>query len=131
MIVDQNKVRVNQFVGTGYGVNTPHLVGNEADEPCRNVTVKYGEAILDRWDLKEAPDESEFTFISNVLYPEVEQKGGTTIYSFEKEFTKYCGREYGISTSNGTSALHIAFKLAGVRFKCNHLLTKLRNFLSV
>ena len=35
---------------------------------------------------------------------------GTFIEEFERNFSKYCNRKYGVATSNGTVALHLALK---------------------
>jgi len=40
---------------------------------------------------------------------------GEYISKFEREFAKYCGARYGISTSNGTTALHLALKAIGIK----------------
>ena len=39
---------------------------------------------------------------------------GTFIEEFERNFSCYCGRKYGIATSNGTVALHLALKAFGI-----------------
>ncbi len=39
---------------------------------------------------------------------------GKFIPEFEKEFAKYCGVKYGVATSNGTVALHLALKAVGM-----------------
>tara|TARA_A100001015_G_scaffold315080_1_gene426032 strand:- start:937 stop:2097 length:1161 start_codon:yes stop_codon:yes gene_type:complete len=46
------------------------------------------------------------TFVSSV---------GKFVEKFEKKITKYTGAKYAIATVNGTSALHISLKLAGVK----------------
>lgn len=40
---------------------------------------------------------------------------GKFIEEFENEFAKYCGVRYGIATSNGTSALHLALAALGIK----------------
>ena len=40
---------------------------------------------------------------------------GEFVNRFEKEIAEYCGAGYAVATANGTSALHIALMLAGVR----------------
>ncbi|KPA10943.1 HAD superfamily hydrolase-like, type 3 domain protein, partial [Candidatus Magnetomorum sp. HK-1] len=84
-IIGKKRVEVNQYIGTGYGMNTPHLIGNAGDKPCKNVTIKYNEAILDRWDLDESPDESEYTYISDLVYPAIKEESDVVSYLFEKE----------------------------------------------
>ncbi len=39
---------------------------------------------------------------------------GKYIPQFEEEFSRYCGMEYGIATSNGTTALHLALATLGI-----------------
>ena len=39
---------------------------------------------------------------------------GFFIEQFEQEFANYCGRKYGMATSNGTVALHLALKALGI-----------------
>lgn len=39
---------------------------------------------------------------------------GKYINQFESEFSKYCNRKYGLATSNGTVALHLALLALGV-----------------
>ena len=65
-------------------VNEPYLYGNEK---------KY---------LAECVDSN---FVSSA---------GKMIEVFESKIAEYTGNEYGIAVSNGTSALHVALKLAGV-----------------
>ena len=46
------------------------------------------------------------TFVSSV---------GKFVDKFEEDIVKFTGSKYAIATVNGTAALHIALKLAGVR----------------
>lgn len=39
---------------------------------------------------------------------------GGFILEFEKQFSSYCGTDYGITTSNGTTALHLALHTLGI-----------------
>jgi dTDP-4-amino-4,6-dideoxygalactose transaminase len=39
---------------------------------------------------------------------------GPNTYAFEEEFAKYCGARYCVSVANGTDALHLALRAAGV-----------------
>lgn len=39
---------------------------------------------------------------------------GKFIGEFEQKFASYCGQKYGVATSNGTVALHLALKALGV-----------------
>jgi len=40
---------------------------------------------------------------------------GKYITEFEEKFSRYCGAKYGIATSNGTTALHLALASAGIK----------------
>lgn len=40
---------------------------------------------------------------------------GEFIEKFEQEFAKYCGRKYGVATSSGTTALHLALTALGIK----------------
>lgn len=42
---------------------------------------------------------------------------GKYVSGFEQSFAKYCGTKYGIATSNGTTALHTALLMCGVKPK--------------
>jgi len=39
---------------------------------------------------------------------------GTFVEEFEENFSNYCNRKYGVTTSNGTTALHLALKAIGI-----------------
>ena len=39
---------------------------------------------------------------------------GEFIHTFEEEFAHYCGTKYGVATSNGTVALHLALTALGI-----------------
>ena len=39
---------------------------------------------------------------------------GESVYKFEEEFARYCGVDYAVSTSSGTSALHLVLVALGV-----------------
>lgn len=40
---------------------------------------------------------------------------GAFVTEFEEKFADYCGRAYGVSTSSGTAALHLALKALGIK----------------
>lgn len=40
---------------------------------------------------------------------------GEFITKFENEFANYCDKKYGVSTSNGTTALHLALSALGIK----------------
>jgi perosamine synthetase len=60
------------------------------------------------------------TFVSSV---------GKFVDEFEKEFAKFVGSKYAIATVNGTSALHIALLLAGVK-KDDEVITQALTFVA-
>lgn len=39
---------------------------------------------------------------------------GKYVREFEERFSRYCGMKYGITTSNGTTALHLALSVLGI-----------------
>ena len=47
----------------------------------------------------------EITYVSSV---------GPYVEQFESEIAKYTGSKYAVATTNGTSGLHLALKVAGV-----------------
>jgi perosamine synthetase len=57
-------------------------------------------------ELKNITDAVNSTFISSI---------GPFISKFEEGFSKYCGAKYGIATTSGTTALHLALAAAGVK----------------
>ncbi|WP_207592013.1 DegT/DnrJ/EryC1/StrS family aminotransferase [Halomontanus rarus] len=54
---------------------------------------------------------------------------GEEVRKFEQEFADYCGTEYGIATSNGTTALHSALVALGIG-KGDHVLTTPFSFIA-
>ena len=42
---------------------------------------------------------------------------GESVFKFEEEFARYCGVDYGVSTSSGTAALHLALVALGVKHR--------------
>lgn len=40
---------------------------------------------------------------------------GAYVSEFEEKFAEFCGSRYGIATSNGTTALHVALEAAGIK----------------
>ena len=59
-------------------------------------------------------DESELNIVIEVLKSSWISSRGEYIQRFEKEFASYCGMKYGVSTSNGTTALHLALAALGI-----------------
>ena len=57
----------------------------------------------------------EVRFISKAARDGWNQNHSKYINLFEKKFAKYIGRRYGLATSSGTSALHLAFLALGLK----------------
>lgn len=56
---------------------------------------------------------------------------GKFIGKFEKEFSNYCGAKYGVSTSSGTTALHLAVKTLGIGDGDEVIVTTFTNMASI
>ena len=56
---------------------------------------------------------------------------GKFIGKFEKEFSNYCGTKYGVSTSSGTTALHLAVKTLGIGDGDEVIVTTFTNMASI
>ena len=59
-------------------------------------------------------DEQEIDLVLDCLKSGWISSQGRYILEFEKAFSNYCGAEFGIATSNGTTALHLALATLGV-----------------
>jgi perosamine synthetase len=58
---------------------------------------------------------NESAYVQDALLVERRvSSSGKYLDRFEKEFGAYCGREYALTTSNGTTALHLALLALGV-----------------
>jgi len=68
--------------------------------------IKLHEPTFDGNETKYVKDCIESTYVSSV---------GKYVDQFEIELAKYTGAKYAVSLVNGTSALHLALKLAGVK----------------
>ena len=68
--------------------------------------IKLHEPIFDGNETQYVKDCIESTYVSSV---------GKYVDKFEIELAKYTGAKYAVSLINGTSALHLALKLAGVK----------------
>ena len=64
------------------------------------------EPIFTDLDKEFVMDTIESTFVSSV---------GKYVNEFEKRMAEYVGSKYAVAVVNGTSAFHIALKLAGVK----------------
>ena len=69
--------------------------------------VKYSlhEPLFDQSDISYLSDCIKSTYVSSV---------GPYVTEFEEEVSKITGAKYAIATTNGTAALHLALKVAGV-----------------
>ncbi|MCD4761749.1 UDP-4-amino-4,6-dideoxy-N-acetyl-beta-L-altrosamine transaminase [bacterium] len=54
---------------------------------------------------------------------------GPKIIEFEKKLAKYCGAKYAVATNNGTSALHLAYLVAGFK-KNDEIITTPNTFVA-
>jgi perosamine synthetase len=84
----------------------PELVTQAIHNVIGNGPVKLHEPTFDGNEAKYVQDCIESTYVSSV---------GKYVDQFEIELAKYTGAKYAISLVNGTSALHLALKLAGVK----------------
>lgn len=83
-VAHEEKVPVEKYQGTDYGPGTPHLVGNDGEIPVPNITVKFGQGVVDRWSLAEGPSEDQYTFDRTVKSPVISAFGDAVLYSFRK-----------------------------------------------
>ena len=90
-------------------MNSGESLANQVTEAIRSVVGSGPKALHEptfagnEWDyLKECLDS---TFVSSV---------GKFVDRFEHDIAQYTGANYAVATVNGTAALHIALKLAGV-----------------
>lgn len=57
----------------------------------------------------------EFDYVAEALRAgKISGTGGSFLERFEREFAKYCNCLYGVATSNGTTALHLAVASLGI-----------------
>lgn len=57
---------------------------------------------------------NEFKYITDAFLSTWISSSGHYIDRFENDFSQFCGRKYGIATSNGTCALHLALLALGI-----------------
>lgn len=67
--------------------------------------IPIAEPELGEAELRNLVDAYASTWISSI---------GKYISAFEEKFSAYCGMQYGVSTSNGTTALHLALAALGI-----------------
>jgi aminotransferase in exopolysaccharide biosynthesis len=82
------------------------LVTQAIQNVIGNGPTKLHEPTFDGNETKYVQDCIESTYVSSV---------GKYVDQFEIELAKYTGAKYAVSLVNGTSALHLALKLAGVK----------------
>ena len=71
----------------------------------KNVHIALAHPQLDGNEYKYLMDAFLSTWISST---------GKYVTQFEENFSKYCGITYGVATSNGTTALHLALAALGI-----------------
>jgi len=60
--------------------------------------------------------EDEIAYVTDALRKgELSGTFGHYLETFEKEFAEFCGCEFGVAVSNGTTALHLAVAAAGIQ----------------
>ena len=84
----------------------PDLVTQAIQNVIGNGPTKLHEPTFDGNETQYVQDCIESTYVSSV---------GKYVDQFEIELAKYTGAKYAVSLVNGTSALHLALKLAGVK----------------
>jgi aminotransferase in exopolysaccharide biosynthesis len=84
----------------------PDLVTQAIHNVIGNGPTKLHEPTFDGNETQYVQDCIESTYVSSV---------GKYVDQFEIELAKYTGAKYAVSVVNGTSALHLALKLAGVK----------------
>ena len=84
----------------------PDLVTQAIHNVIGNGPAKLHEPTFDGNETQYVQDCIESTYVSSV---------GKYVDQFEIELAKYTGAKYVVSLVNGTSALHLALKLAGVK----------------
>jgi len=59
--------------------------------------------------------EKELEYVIDCIKTNWISSKGKYINEFEEKFSKYCGAKYGIATTSGTTALHLALAAAGIK----------------
>jgi len=57
----------------------------------------------------------ELEYVTDCIKSGWISSSGKYIVDFEEKFSKYCAMKYGIATSNGTAALHLALTALGIK----------------
>ena len=87
-------------------ITLPDLVTQAVQNVIGHGPIKLHEPTFDGNEAQYVQDCIESTYVSSV---------GKYVDQFEIELAKYTGAKYAVSLVNGTSALHLALKLAGVK----------------
>lgn len=58
---------------------------------------------------------NESEYVNDCLSSGWISSSGKYVQSFEEQFAKYCGANYGVAVCNGTVALHVALVAAGIK----------------
>lgn len=59
-------------------------------------------------------EEKEWKYVSDCVLSGWVSSGGAYVKRFEEMFAEYCGTKYAVSTSNGTTALHLSLLAHGI-----------------
>ena len=69
-------------------------------------------------------DGNEKKYVDDCLNSGWISSAGKYVTEFEEKFAKYCGCKYGVTTTSGTTALHLALAAWGLgrvmRLSCRH-----------
>lgn len=57
---------------------------------------------------------NEYKYLMDAFFSTWISSTGEYITRFEESFSNYCGAQYGVATSNGTTALHLALTALGI-----------------
>ncbi len=57
---------------------------------------------------------NEYSYLMDAFLSTWISSSGKYVESFEKNFAQYCGVRFGVATSNGTTALHLALTALGI-----------------
>lgn len=60
-------------------------------------------------------DGKELEYVTNCVKTNWISSKGSYVTEFESRFSEYCGAKYGIATSNGTTALHLALAALNIK----------------
>lgn len=86
-----------------------------------NVMIPVAEPYLGERELEYVTECIKTGWISSI---------GKYVTKFEEEFSKFCGVKYGVATSNGTTALHLALVSLGIG-KGNEVIVPTLTFVAV